>query len=52
VQRPLTSAPRGWRTENYPGWPARFYVGLARRFMHTCLHEEGKNKAVDKVSGG
>jgi hypothetical protein len=32
--------------------PARFYVSLARGFMHTCLHEKGKAKAVEKVSGG
>jgi hypothetical protein len=29
-----------------------FYVGLARGFMHTCLHEKGKAKAVEKVDGG
>jgi hypothetical protein len=34
VQRPLTSGPRGWL--------ARFYVSLARGFVHTCLHEKGK----------
>jgi hypothetical protein len=31
---------------------ARFYVGLAHGFMHTCLHEKGKAKAVEEVSGG
>jgi hypothetical protein len=44
VQRPLTSWPSGWL--------ARFYVGLARDFMHMCLHEKGKAKAVEKVGGG
>jgi hypothetical protein len=32
--------------------PARFYASLARGFMHMCLHEKGKAKAVDKVGGG
>jgi hypothetical protein len=34
------------------GRPARFYVGLARGFMDTCLHEKGNAKAVEKASGG
>jgi hypothetical protein len=34
------------------GRPARFYVGLARGFVHTSLHEKGKAKAVEKVGGG
>jgi hypothetical protein len=34
------------------GRPARFYVGLARGLVHTCLHEKGKAKAVEKVNGG
>jgi hypothetical protein len=34
------------------GRPARFYVGLARSFVHTYLHEKGNAKAVEKVSGG
>jgi hypothetical protein len=33
------------------GRPVRFYVGLAHGFVHTCLHEKGKAKAVEKVSG-
>jgi hypothetical protein len=33
------------------GRPARFYVGLARGFVHTCLHEKGKAKAIEKVGG-
>jgi hypothetical protein len=45
VQRPLTSGPRGWQL-------AWFYVGFARDFVHTCLHEKGKAKALEKVSGG
>jgi hypothetical protein len=45
VQRSLTSGPRGRR-------PARFYVSLACGFVHTCLHDKGKTKAVDKVGGG
>jgi hypothetical protein len=32
--------------------PARFYVGLVCSFVHTCLHENGKGKAVEKVDGG
>jgi hypothetical protein len=34
------------------GRPARFYVDLAHGFMHTCLHEKGKAKEVEKVGGG
>jgi hypothetical protein len=34
------------------GRPARFYVGFARDFVHTCVHEKGKAKAVEKVGGG
>jgi hypothetical protein len=34
------------------GRPARFYIGLAHGFVHTCLHEKGKAKAVEKVGGG
>jgi hypothetical protein len=45
VQRPLTSGSRG----SLVTW---FYVGLAHSFMHTCLHEKGKAKVVEKVSGG
>jgi hypothetical protein len=30
----------------------RFYVGLTRGFMHTCLHENWNAKAVEKISGG
>jgi hypothetical protein len=29
-----------------------FLVGLARGFEDTCLHEELKAKAVEKVGGG
>jgi hypothetical protein len=29
----------------------RFYIGLAYGFVHTCLHEKGKAKAVEKVGG-
>jgi hypothetical protein len=29
------------------GWPARFYVGLARSFMHMCLVKKGKAEAVE-----
>jgi hypothetical protein len=46
VQRLLISKP------GVDGRPARFYVCLARGFAHTCLHEKGKAKAVEKVSGG
>jgi hypothetical protein len=28
------------------------FVGLARGFMHTCLHEKEKAKEVEKVGGG
>jgi hypothetical protein len=30
---------------------AKFYVGLAHGFVHTCLHEKGKAKVVEKVGG-
>jgi hypothetical protein len=52
VQRPQTSGPTGGRPAKSPGWPARFYVGLARDFMHMCLHEMGKAKEVEKVGRG
>jgi hypothetical protein len=42
----------GSRTAKSPGRPARFYVGLDCDFVHTCLHEKGKAKAVEKVGGG
>jgi hypothetical protein len=45
VPRPLTSGPGG-------GQLARFYVGLAHGFLHTCLREKGKAKTVEKVGGG
>jgi hypothetical protein len=41
----------GWLAKSL-GRPARFYVGLSRGFVHTCLHGKGKAKAVEKVSGG
>jgi hypothetical protein len=44
--------PGGSQSAKSPGRPARFYVGLARGFMPTCLHEKGKAKAVEKVGGG
>jgi hypothetical protein len=34
------------------GRPARSYVRFARGFMRTCLQENGKAKAVEKVGGG
>jgi hypothetical protein len=43
--------PRGGGPAKSPGRPARFYVGLARGFVHTCLHEKGKAKAMGKVGG-
>jgi hypothetical protein len=52
VQRPLTIGPRGGRLAKFPGRLARFYNGLARDFVHTCLHETGKAKAVEKVDVG
>jgi hypothetical protein len=52
VQRPLTSGPRGWLTDQTPDRSTRFYVSLARGFVHTCLHEKGKDKVVVKVGGG
>jgi hypothetical protein len=52
MQRPLTSTPRGGRPAKSPSRSARFYVNLARGFVHTCLHKKGKAKAVEKVSGG
>jgi hypothetical protein len=53
VQKPLTSGAGGWPAGQIP-WPAGqvFFVGLARCFVHTCLHEKGKAKAVEKVGGG
>jgi hypothetical protein len=44
--------PGGGPLTKSPGRPAWFYVGLARGFVHTCLHEKGKAKVVEKVSGG
>jgi hypothetical protein len=52
VQRMLNNGPRGgWLTKS-PGQLARFYVGLTCGFVHTCLYEKGKDKAVGKVDGG
>jgi hypothetical protein len=51
VQKPLTSGPRGGRSAKSPGLPTRFYVGLARGFVHMCLYEKGKANAVEKLSG-
>jgi hypothetical protein len=52
VQRSLPGGPRGWMTGQIP-WPtARFYIGLAHGFVHMCLHEKGKAKAVEKVDEG
>jgi hypothetical protein len=42
----------GGRSAKSPTRLARFYVSLARGFMHTCLHEKGKAMAVEKVGGG
>jgi hypothetical protein len=28
-----------------------FYIGLARGFMHMCLHEKEKVKTIEKVGG-
>jgi hypothetical protein len=42
----------GGRPAKSPGWPARFYVGLARSFVDMCLHEKGMAKAVEKDGGG
>jgi hypothetical protein len=39
------AGPRGGR-------PTRFYVGLARGFMDTHLHEKAKAKVVEKDGGG
>jgi hypothetical protein len=44
--------PGGCQLAKSPGWLARFYVGLARSFMVTCLHEKGKAKAVEEVGRG
>jgi hypothetical protein len=52
VQRPLSSGTKGGQPAKSLGRPTRFYVGLARNFVHMCLHEKGKAKAVDKVGGG
>jgi hypothetical protein len=45
-------SPRGARLAKSPGRSGRFYVGLVRDFVHTCLHKKGKAKAVEKVGGG
>jgi hypothetical protein len=42
----------GGQPAKSPGRLARFYVGLTRDFMHMCLHEKGKAKVAEKVSGG
>jgi hypothetical protein len=44
--------PGGGRLAKSPGRSAMFYVGLAHGFVHMCLHEMGKAKAVENVSGG
>jgi hypothetical protein len=44
--------PGGGQPAKSPGRTARFYVSLAYGFVHTCLHEKEKAKAVEKVSGG
>jgi hypothetical protein len=44
--------PGGGRLTKSPSRPARFYVGLAHGFVHTCLHEKEKAKELEKVSGG
>jgi hypothetical protein len=44
--------PGGGQPAKSPSPSARFYVSLARGFMDTCLHEKGKAKAVENVSGG
>jgi hypothetical protein len=45
VQRLVTRGAGG-------GQSTMLYVGLARRFMHMCLHEKRKAMAVEKVGGG
>jgi hypothetical protein len=42
----------GGRPAKSPSRPTRFYVSLARGFMHMCLHEKGKAKAVEIIGGG
>jgi hypothetical protein len=44
--------PGGGRLAKSPGRSVRFYVCLASGFVHTCLHEKGKAKMVEKVGGG
>jgi hypothetical protein len=41
-----------WPVGPAGGRPASLYIGLARDFMHMCLHEKRKAKVVDKVGGG
>jgi hypothetical protein len=41
----------GWLAKS-PYQPTRFYVGLARGFMHMSLHVKGNAKAVEKVGRG
>jgi hypothetical protein len=44
--------PGGGRPAKSLGRPARFYVDLARDFVHMCLHEKGKAKAVEAAPHG
>jgi hypothetical protein len=44
--------PRGGQSAKSPSRSARFYVGLTRGFVHTCLHERGKAKVLEAESHG
>jgi hypothetical protein len=52
MRRQCAKATKQWTQGMGGRRPARYYVCLARGFMHTCLHEKGKAKVVEKVGGG
>jgi hypothetical protein len=51
TRRQCAKAADQW-AQGVAGRSARFYVGLDRGFVHTCLHKKAKAKAVEKVGGG
>jgi hypothetical protein len=51
-QTPGRKGPRVGRHAKLLGRLAMFYVSLALGFQDTCLHEELKAKAVEKVGAG
>jgi hypothetical protein len=49
---PRPKGPKGRPVAKLLGRLAMFYVGLARAFKDTCLHEEWKAKVMEKVRVG